>query len=289
MTTPASTQLTLALEGETPPPSPAKPRRTPKPHHRPKADGPLLPLTTPKFLPVVGVPKTRAECPDTSKGHCPHLRCRWHLHRLDAEHRAGRPGLGNAPRDARGLVISQEGDLGDTTAGTTATPRWMELERSAKMQLELDEEGNIVGAEPYNMVSESSMLSWVMRGQWVGTWDMMADALYIDEPIDVFNDRGERVCGAKYTSSGALVFDAKPNAIVVTLRRVRGVPSCALDEIEKHGKMTNTQIGDALDRHRTLIAREIKGASRKACQRAEDMGIDQVDFVRALMSMGEER
>lgn len=65
-------------------------------------------------------------------------------------------------------------------------------------------------------------------------------------------------------------------------------PSCALD-VAATGRKSNIEVSEATGRHRTLIAREIKGALRKACGVAEEMGIDQADFVRTLMQMGEER
>ena len=81
-----------------------------------------LPLRSKKFLPVVGVPKTRGDCPDTSSSCCPHVRCRFHLFLLEAEHRAGRPGLSSVPRDERGWTTSLDGDMGEEGAGSNGAP-----------------------------------------------------------------------------------------------------------------------------------------------------------------------
>jgi len=240
------------------------------------------------FLPRVGTPGTRADCPDTSKQYCPYLRCRWHLARLDAQDRAGRPGLSAVPRDARGWTIAVEGDLGAQTAGTTADPTWLGLESSAKMRVDYNKEGNVIGVETYNPAPETDLCNWPVGGKHVGTWDMMSETLYVDEPIDVYNDLGERVCGARLTADGQLAFDGSPGgAIVVTLRRVRLTESCALDAIARHGKMGNQAIGDCIGRHRTLVAREVKGALAKAIETGEDMGIERHELMGALMRMGE--
>jgi hypothetical protein len=71
---------------------------------------------------------------------------------------------------------------------------------------------------------------------------------------------------------------------MLTLTRVRGIDSCALDVAER-GQSGNQAIGDAVGRHRTLVAREIRGAVTKACAAAERIGVDSEDFVGALLGM----
>ena len=231
----------------------------------------MLPLQQPKFLPVVGVPKTRAECPDTAVQPCCYLRCKFHLHRVDADTRAGRPGLSHVPRDARGWTLPVEGRAGEERAGTTAEPRWLELERYCKVWVERD--GDTIVA--VNAIRE-------------GEWDQFFAALHPDEPVEAVDGSGVVVARARIGEDESVGFDKDPGEFIVTLRRVRGVPSCALDEIQRKGKMSNEQVGDAIGRHRTLVARELKDALRKACETAEDeFGMEREDFVAALMRMGD--
>lgn len=279
------TQLGLALGDGTPPVPATRIKRTPKPHHRPKADGPLLPIK-PRYLPVVGTPGVRSACPDTTEGHCVFVRCRFHLARIDAEDRAGRPGLSNVPRDARGLTQAVEGELGSEGAGTTLMPRWLELERSAKVAVRIDEQGQVVEVEADQPLSERDQARWVLNDRRIGTLDTMLPWLRVGEPIDVYNDNGVRTCGAQLMADGSLKFDAKPDGVVVTLVRRRGVESCALDAVKRRGKLSNHETGECLDRHRTLVAREARGAARKAARMAAEMGIDEQDFRLALLGMG---
>lgn len=72
-----------------------------------------------------GVPRTRADCPDTSVAPCAHIQCRYHLYRVDPCDRAGRPGLSSVPRDAHGHTRSEAGSLGTERAGTTLEPMWL--------------------------------------------------------------------------------------------------------------------------------------------------------------------
>lgn len=260
-------QLSLPLASTDSPVPASKPRRV-KPHHRPRIDAPLLPLQPRRYLPVVGVPETREGCPDTSKGHCPHLRCRWNLHLETADHRAGRPGLAHAPRDARGLIVSTPGDLGDERPGTTANARWLELERRCRVWVERDEHGRFV----------------TLHAEYESEWEHFKERLHMGEAIDVLVD-GERVGGARMTPDG-VALNHEPQWSFAVLQRVRGVASCALDEIARRGKHSNQQAGDAVGRHRTLVARELKDALRKACETAVEMGMDAEDFVGALMGMG---
>lgn len=278
MSTPTA-QLLLPLSGEDKA-RPVAPKRKVKPHHRPKADGPLLPLIQPTlpvkdryFLPLAGVPKTRADCPPSSE-YCRHIRCRYHLAMVDAEHRAGRPGVQLVPRDERGLTVSAPGDAlllwldkiksGEFSiaaengrAGTTFNPRWLELERHCKVFVERDDDGRFV----------------TLHAVYENEWEHFRERLHMGEAIDVLVD-GVRVGGARMTPDG-LALDHEPQWFMATLQRVRGVNSCALDLIEKHGSMTNQEIGDALGRHRTLVAREVRNAAVKL----REAGVDLRDLI----------
>lgn len=73
------------------------------------------------------VPDTRGDCPIVKP--CPHVRCRYHLWRIDGGEdgtRAGRPGLSAVPRDSRGLTIRTPGELDGSRPGTTLEARWLE-------------------------------------------------------------------------------------------------------------------------------------------------------------------
>jgi hypothetical protein len=215
-----------------------------------------LPIKERRFLPVVvGEKWTRAECP--TQRPCPRIRCRQHLFLQDAEHRAGRPGLSSVPRNARGLTIAVEGPLGDQRPGTTVDPRWLELERRCHVWIERDEEGVFV----------------TLHASYEREWEHFRERLHIGEAIDVLVD-GNRVGGARMTPDG-VALDHQPQWFAAVLERVRGVPSCALDEIERHGQMTNDQVGDALGRHRTLVGREV----RRAAIKLKAMGVDLRDLI----------
>jgi hypothetical protein len=221
------------------------------------------------YRPVAGVPRTRGECPDTKLGPCVWVRCRYHLFREDAETRAGRPGLASVPRDEKGLTISQPGDAGKERPGTTLRPAWLkvrglEVEREVKVYLGRGEDGGIEISE--------------MRS---GTLDYWLERLNVGEPVLAFDDdTGELVAKAKLKADGALVFDRDvPESLFasssgVVLTRVRGVSSCALD-LADAGKHSNDAVGDAIGRHRTLAAREVKRAMKKV----KAMGFDLRDLV----------
>lgn len=249
-----------------------------------------LPIVGSWFQPKTGVPANRNECPDTTQNPCPYVRCRYHLFLEDAEHRAGRPGLASVPRDARGWTISQPGDMGGEGPGTSLMARWLELERSAKVQVVIDEQGEVVEALPYQPLSARDQARWILHNKHVGTLDTLLPFLRIGEPMRVYNDNGEQTCTAELTSDGALKFSGRPGGLVVNLVRERGVESCALDAIKRQGAMSNHDAGECLARHRTLIARENRGALMKACETAEEVfGIEREDFVGALMRMGESK
>jgi hypothetical protein len=246
-----------------------------------------LPLKERYFLPLAGVPKTRGDCPPPSE-YCRYIRCRYHLAMIDAEHRAGRPGLASVPRDARGLTVPVLGDLGGERPGTSFDPRWLELERACKVSMEKDSDGKMVG------------LTAVHEGE----LDLFLERLHVGEPIDVVDghlEKGQafaalknlpRVMGARLAPTGSIAFEREPSGAVTsyvfTLVRVRGVESCALHAIDKAGgrAMSNQESGDALARHRTLIAREARNAGRKIKRAAERLGIDVQDVMAALTRMG---
>jgi hypothetical protein len=248
----ASHQLDWLVGGASHPKPKEKTRKQNKAEARPQ---PTLPLKEKRFLPMVGVPPTRGDCPDTSKEGCPFVLCRFHLWRVDACDRAGRPGLASVPRDEHGHTLPVEGDAGEERPGTTLWPAWLELERTCKVVLVRDDDGHIESVDTYE------------------GWEAFREHTHDGEPLEVLND-GKVVGAAELTSEG-VKFKGEPSGYVLTLRRVRGVPSCALDEIAKHGRMTNEQIGDAIGRHRTLAAREVRRAAIKV--RAE--GVDLRDLV----------
>ena len=73
------------------------------------------------------VPYSRGDCP--TEKPCPHVRCRYHLWRVDGGEngtRAGRPGLAAVPRNESGLTISVSGKIEGKRAGTTLEARWLE-------------------------------------------------------------------------------------------------------------------------------------------------------------------
>lgn len=282
-----SHQLPLALGGDN---TARHVKTTPRANKRSRSLTVLQPsLPTPdrSFQPVAGVPKTRGDCPDTSSCVCPHVRCRWHLMLETAEHRAGRPGLKSVKRDARGWTIAQRGDAGDERPGTTLRPGWLkvrglEIEREVKVYLSRDGD------------------SYMMHEVKAGTVDYWLRFLRQGELVLVFPDNGEAydsgrvepLARARLTVGNGLVLDRHVSDEFVTscdaviLSRGRQIDSCALDVIARDGKLGNEEAGNAVARHRTLVAREIKHALRKACERAEEMGMDAEDFVASLMRMG---
>lgn len=138
------------------------------------------------------VPDTRADCP--TQKPCPHVRCRFHLWRVDSQDRAGRPGLASVPRDRRGLTLPVLGNVGQARAGTTLEARWLEA------------------------------------------------------PVP---------------------------------------PSCALDCADK-GPHSNEQIGEAIDRHRTLIGKDVPDAMESAKAKAAELGMTEEDLLRGLRELGAE-
>lgn len=213
------------------------------------------------FQPLAGVPLTRGDCP--VERPCVYVRCRHNLFLVDADTRAGRPGLSSVPRDARGLTLPSTGDAGTTRPGTTLRPGWLrvrglEIEREVKVYVIRTEDG-------YDLAETSP-----------GRLDYWLAHLRMGEPVLVFDDSASMVAKASLGTEG-LVFDRDlPERVLcsssaVVLTRVREVSSCALDLIDRHGKMTNEQVGSALARHRTLIAREVRIAGQKLVEQGVDL------------------
>lgn len=236
-------------------------------------------LVADAFTPRTDIPATRADCPT---GYCPHLRCRWHLALEDAEHRAGRPGLSSVPRDARGLTISQPGHAGTDRPGTTWRPTWLHVRG-----MHIEREVKVYVTEDLELVE--------MRD---GTLDYWLARLHEGEPIECYDTLtlglgDEPLLVALATlRDGAIWFDrALPEYVVrgssgLRLVRVRPVPSCALDEIERRGKHSNQEVGDCIGRHRTLAARVVPAAMAHAIEVAEDMGMTAQDLMRGLRELG---
>lgn len=228
-----------------------------------------LPSVESGFVAKEGTPKNRRHC-RTDGSYCQFLRCEWHLARIDGGSRPGRPGLSSVPRDAQGRTLPVKGDAGKQRAPTTAHPGWLELERTCKVVLLKNEDRtDIIGVEPHDRGRNDR---WTWRGKPVGSLDLFLRTLQEDETIDVYNDCDKHVARAALTSRG-LRFSCVPDAIVVTLVRERPVESCGLDLIERHGKMTNQQIGAVLEdgKYRTTVARIVKAGGRKLREAGVDL------------------
>lgn len=229
---------------------------------------PSLPVDDSGFADLAreGVPKTRGECPVVRP--CPYVRCRHHLFLVDADTRAGRPGLASVPRDAKGLTLAVAGDAGTAGPGTTLRPGWLkvrglEIEREVKVYVTQDENG------------------YTMTGVQYGMLEAWTAALLDDEPVLVY--AGNVLLASAVMREGALRFNrelpeyALRSADPLTLERVRQVASCALDEAER-GRLSNAQIGARLGRHRTTIAPIVMEAGRKLVEE----GVDLRDVVEAM-------
>jgi hypothetical protein len=74
------------------------------------------------------------------------------------------------------------------------------------------------------------------------------------------------VTGLTYSVQGDIGEEIAGTTIVPRWLDERGefrfIPTCALDEIERRGKMSNEEIGALIGRHRTLAERVIKNAAR---------------------------
>lgn len=259
-TTEVNHQLSFAWSADS---TPRHRKTTPRANRTRKTAGGVLQPPIPglgnRFLPLVGTPRTRKDCPDTTKQFCPYVRCRWNLAREDADHRAGRPGLAHVPRDARGWTLPVTGNAGAERAGTTVEPRWLELERRCQVWTERDNDDRIVAV---NALYENE-------------WDNFFRALHPGEPIEAQRDDGTVIAMVDIKPDQSIVLDRDPQEFLFRLVRKRGVPSCAMDEILRNGKMSNEQVGDAIGRHRTLVAREV----RRALVKLRAKGVDLRDLL----------
>jgi hypothetical protein len=227
------------------------------------------------FSPLPGVPASRDVCRNGPRP-CRFIRCRFHLWRIDDSDRAGRPGIRNVPRGEHGWTLPVEGDVPGESAGTTLSARWLkvrglEIERECKVWIH---------------ARDGALELWEAR---TGTLDYWLAHVRPGEPVLVFDDdTTELVAKAELTQDGQLKLDRElPEALfMAVLTRARQTESCALDLIERGQAMTNEQVGDALGRHRTLVARIVREGLGKAIAAAEEMGIERGDFMRALMGDG---
>ena len=129
-----------------------------------------------------------------------------------------------------------------------------------------------------------------------GTLDYWLSRLTVGELVVAMrereDDRPEVLARCRLGQDGRVAFDGElPDAVLsssdcVTLVRARPVSTCALDLIEQHGKLTNEQTGQALARHRTLVAREVRSAMRKAIESAERMGMSSEELLKGLRELG---
>lgn len=268
----ADHQLGLALGGsDTPSPHVAQSINRRRSRSLPVIP-PDLPLADSGFHATTGVPRTRAECPEARP--CPHLRCKYHLLTVDAANRAGRPGLGKVPRDSKGRTLAVTGDAGAARAGTEPRPAWLKVRG-----LEIEREVKLWVTPELDMleVREGTLSHWLSH-------------VRPGEPVLVFDDDTSQVVAkATVTQDGQLKLDRDitDGVVMIVLVRVRELESCALDAIDKRGQaMTNEEIGRALARHRTLVAREVAKALRRAVEEAEERGISREDFVATLIAMG---
>jgi len=257
-----------------------------------------LPVLQPELVPDVrfsgqataGVPATRADCP--TQRPCPHLRCRYHLALVDAEHRAGRPGLGSVPRDEKGLTLAVSGDAGAERPGTTVSPSWLQwrgLEVEREVKVYIDRDGGLFN------VRAGMLEHWLNKlhyDELVLIFDEDALARAARDGL-ALNDDARRACllaRARLTPDGLAMDRALPEHVygsssALVLTRVRGVPSCALDEIDRVGEHTNEQTGDAVGRHRTLVAREVRRALGKAVRAAGEMGMTEGELMQGIAEL----
>ena len=181
--------------------------------------------------------------------------------------------MANVPRDSRGLTLPSAGAAGQQRPGTTLRPAWLHVRG-----LELEREVKVYAAEGELLEVRN------------GTLDYWLARLHVGEAVLAFNDNAELIAKGRSRAAGELEFDrALPvgTSSAVVLTRVRGVASCALDEIEKRGEMSNEQVGDAIGRHRTLTARIVPKAFEKAKRVAAEMfGMSEADLLRGLRELG---
>ncbi len=279
----ADHQISLRLSGSDYPAPVKLAAKANKARHRlPVIQQPHLSIQEERFTPKEGVPRTRANCPTTRiDGLCDRVKCRQNLFLESAEHRAGRPGLASVPRDPFGRTERVKGQAGAERAGSTLRPDWLS-ERTCRGWLEIDAAGRVCAI---NVLGDA----WGegrTDGNADATWAAMR--LHEGEALRVTSPDNGWATTATYRN-GCIVLDREPfigQVVAVWITRVRGVSSCALDEVQKHGAMTNTQIGDAIGRHRTLAARIVKNALGKAMTNAAEMGMSEADLLAGLRELG---
>lgn len=174
------------------------------------------------------------------------------------------------PRDSRGLTLPVQGHAGNERPGTTLRPGWLELERHCKGWIEVDETGALVAIN-------------VNEQQWNGM------RLHAGEALRVVSTDGGYASSAVWRDESIVLERAPPFFTVgLLITRVRGVPSCALDEIDRIGEHTNEQTGDAVGRHRTLVAREVRRALGKAVRAAAAFGMSEAELMQGIAELRRE-
>ena len=172
------------------------------------------------------------------------------------------------------MTLPSAGDAGEQRPGTTLRPAWLHVRG-----LEIEREVKVYAAEGELLEVRN------------GTLDYWLARLHVGEPVLAFNDNAELIAKGRLRAAGEMEFDrALPVGTIsaVVLTRVRGVASCALDEIEKRGELTNEQVGDAVGRHRTLVGREVKRATGRAVEAAGRMGMSADDLMAGLRELRRE-
>ena len=158
----------------------------------------------------------------------------------------------------------------------------METERTCRAALEIDAVGNVCAV---NILGD--WMSPGTNGNGVETWRTMR--LHEGEELRIVAQDGTWATRAHYRQ-GAVVLERQPlvgQLVAVLITRVRGVPSCALDEIDRVGRpMTNEETGDAYARHRTLSARDVRSALGNAVRAAAEMGMSEADLLKGLRELG---
>lgn len=255
MTRSASHQLALPLSGETPSAPPKITPRKTKPHHRPRVDAPLAQPWIQDDLFGERPYRQRVEVRYKKRYSLEVVRDADHLveHEMTGlEHEAY-----VRQRAARALVGSFE-PLPGVPENRGACPSDRDALgcpyvrcRFHLWRIDGGEDGNRAGRPGLARVPRNSK------------------GLTVRFPGDVMGDRPPTTLLPRWLDPGPIA------------------PSCALDEIDRLGKMTNEQTGHAMARHRTLAARELRSATRHAIEAAEERGMTSTDLIGALMQMGE--
>lgn len=234
-----------------------------------------LELKEKRFLPVLEVPQTRADCPPKSERSdgrcCDRIRCFWNLAVELASDRAGRPGLSKVPRGHRGWTLSVDGDIGEERAETTLRPIWLGYGWSAKASLERDDDGNITSVEFVDGVN----------GPQLGRWNAMD--VEEGEVLEVWWE-GERLGTCQVNADGAIVFDRPVKGVMVEIKRQGEQPSCGLDVIERGGPRTTKEVGLAIGRSASLVRK----ITRRALIKLRQAGMSG-DDLEALIGSGDDK